>query len=285
MGRPSIFNKDYHRIMRRRRILFRVAIVAAAFVIIFVTYNKSAILDFDKIADRLRNLTINNTVQKEEGNIAKSQDTDISKAAGNEATKLEKPDEQQKTDEIEKGEYVFKFPNGDFFSILYEKKGEDKRFTGIKPADSGIYFDIRDDGKAIVFDYHRLSDIWIYNIDGSSQKLSPDTYEKSGENREVYNKNDIMEEYDYNYIWAARPKFLKDGRIVYQSYLPWFRDENAYYLWVINSDGKNNNKSPGISQSQPIKYINFMEDGRLVVELDGIKYALNIDDGSKQKIE
>ena len=285
MGRPSIFNKDYHRIMRRRRILFRISIVAAAFVIIFVTYNKSAILDFDKIADRFRNLTINNAGQKDEGNITKSQDTGISNAAGTEAPKQEKPAQQQKTDEIEAGEYVFKFSNGDYFSILYEKKGEDKRFTGIKPADCGIYFDIRDDGKAIVFDYHRLSDIWIYNIDGSSQKLSSDTYEKLGGYSEVYNKNDVMEEYDYNYIWAARPKFLKDGRIVYQSYLPWFRDENAYYLWVINSDGQNNKKSPGISQSQPIKYIDFMEDGKLVVELDGIKYALNIDDGSKQRIE
>lgn len=285
MGKPSMYSRDYHRVMRKRKILFRTTIVIAAFAVIFLTYSKSIIPSIMKVVDNLRNQPNSSISEIDKNNSVENNHVDSNKPGTSDAIKETGQNEQKKTDDIMTGEYVFKFENGDFFSITYEKNSDDMKFTGIKPTDSGIQFDIRDDGKAIVFDYHKTNEIWIYYIDGTFKRLDSDFFTKIGQDEEVFSKADIMEEYGDSYIWAASPKFLKDGRIVYQSFLPWFKEDNSYYIWVIKSDGGDGSILLRTEEKQPIKYGGFTGDGKLLVTLSGTKYALNVEDGSIQAAE
>jgi hypothetical protein len=255
MGRPSIFSKDYQRVMRRRKIIFRSLAVLAAFVIILAVYNRNVIPNLKKLAENFKF-----PVKLSMGD--KSSPKDI----GSSNTKQQSP-----------GQYDFSFPNGDKLAILYEKKGEDIKLTGIKPDDSGIFFDIKDDGKAIVFDNPKTSDIFLFTADGKGTKLNSDTYKQVGDVEQVFQKSDILEKYGTNYIWAVKPKFLKDGRIVYQSNLPWFNETNNIFVWIVNSDGSGTKQLFGTGQQSIAKYVGFSEDGKLIFEFGGAKYRMNKD--------
>jgi hypothetical protein len=54
MGRLSIYSKDYYKIIRRRRMIFRISILLTALAVIFFTYNKSFIPNLKKLADGLK---------------------------------------------------------------------------------------------------------------------------------------------------------------------------------------------------------------------------------------
>jgi len=284
MGKPSIFNSNYHKIMRRRKIVFRTLIMIAALAVIFFTYNKSAIPNLKKFAGNLK------LSQKEStSKIEQPKDVNIEDKENDKKDNVEANPQEQKEPVVEssQGEFSFKFPSDESISIIYEKKGEDVTITGIKPGDNGIAYDIRDDGKAIVFDNPKISDIWLYNVDGSSLKLNTDSYKQLKENGTYnqFDKLEIMERFNYNYVWASKPKFLKDGRIVYQSNLPWFKEINSIYLWVLNSDGSENRRFLSTGQSEPVQYTGFTEEGRLIIEFGGNKYTFDIEDGSKQRID
>lgn len=280
MGKPSIFNNDYHKIMRRRKIIFRTLIILAALAIIFVTYDKTVIPNLKKMAENIK-LPVKSQVKQPENKTIEEPVNDSSTENNSGEPK------EQKEPQIEKGEYPFKLSNTESIAIIFEKKENDMRFTGIKPDNMGVSFDIREDGKAMVFDNPRTSDVWICTIEGKILRLNPDNYkqykENGGYNR--FDKADIMEEYDNNYIWASKPKFLKDGRIVYQSNLPWFLEENKIYLWVVNNDGSENKMCLSKGQAPPVKYSGFADDGRLIIELGGSRYILNIDDRSIHKLD
>lgn len=292
MRKPSIFNSDYQKIMRKRRIAFRAFIILAALTVIFVTYNKSAVPNLKRFAENIKSSTIDSISKLQKSVFENNQNKNNSTSGKTEQNKLEdqkKIEEQKKLEEakkkeeqakqqIVKGEFFFKFPVNESFSVVYEKQGNDIKITGIKPADMEINFDIRDDGKAIVFDNPRSSDIWLLAADGSSRKLNSDNYKE-------FAKKGIMEQYDNKYAWAERPKFLKDGRIVYQSHLPWFKETNNYYLWIVNSDGTDNRMILPINQTTPAKYSGYTGDGKLIIEIGGSRYTFSTEDRSKQKLE
>lgn len=283
MGKPSIFSNDYNRKMRRRKYIFRTVILVIALGAIFITYYSSDNLNLKRIAQESKTPS-DNSIQTPKGadtgenTVTHDKTGDITSTQPDTAVKQENPGE-------EKGEFSFKFPNDESMYITYTKTEGDIKITGIRSDNPGVSFSIRDDGKAVAFDNPGLSDIWIYNIDGTSRKISPDLFREIGNEGVVYYKNDIMAEYDNSYTWAANPLFLKDGRIIYESNLPWFNSENRYYLWIIDSDGQNNTMLSNIGQTNKVKYMGFTEDGSLLAEMDGIKYAINTSDGSRQIIE
>lgn len=285
MGKPSIFNSDYHKIMRKRKIIFRTVIVVIALGAIFLAYNKSAFTDLKKIlADLGGSLNNSNQIQNQKqqedspgaGGANHNQDTSSSQGQGKNAAGNTLP-------QVTAGEFTFTYPNKEVLSITYEKKDNDVKLTGISSDDKGISFSVRDDGKSIVFDNPKINGIWIYNADGTSKRLDPDVYRQVGGEELVFSREYVLRQFN-NYIWAARPQFLKDGRIVYQSYIPWFKKKNNIYLWVTDSSGSSNKWLLNTGQTGLLSYGGFTQDNRLIVQLGSIKYALNVEDGSLVKI-
>lgn len=262
MRRPSMFSKDYYKIMKRRRItagvLIALAIIFASFFIL--TDGSSYIKEFVKgIKSSQKKQIVDKNTPTPTPAKDKTNDGAIDDKSGKDTKK-------------EEGQYEFNISDGVKISILYTKENEEFKFTGIEPEDKGVFFDIRSDGGAIVFDNPVTSDIYICNANGEIKKISPDFYKQSGKSGDgaKFYKKDIMAKYQNKYIWASKPKFLKDNRIVYQSNLPWFKTENTIYIWVIDSDGNNNKKLFDTKQSQPATY-KMADDGKLIVEYGGNK--------------
>lgn len=271
MGRPSIFSNDYKRIMRRRKIIFRISIVLVALAAVLFIYSKPTIPNLKKLAGNIKiHSNIKNNDSRE--NTAKN-DKGASQNAGAQPESAS-TDAQVQTSA---GEYLLKLSDTESITVTYEKSGSDIKITGIKPEGKDISFDIRDDGKAIVFDNPELGDIWVADATGALRKVTPDYYKQTGEGGRIFYKDEIMKRFSNSYVWAARPKFLKDGRIVYQSHLPWFTNIRYYYFWVVDGDGQNNKMVVNTKQTNPLSYNGFLDDGRLVVEYSGAKYALNVD--------
>lgn len=276
-----MFSSRYQRSIRRRKIIFRTLGILAAFVVITVTYDKSAIPNLKKIAGSLVS-SIKSEVKNDINKPAEDSLHEKTEAQNDEAEQI-----KGEKDIKEQGSYTFKLSDTESIEIVYEKKDGSTKFTGIKPDNLGVFFDIRYDGNSIVFDNPKTSDIWVCSMDGNFTKINPDSYiqHKDDGSYKEYKKSDIMVRYSNNYVWASKPKFLKDGRIVYQSYLPWFINVNTYYIWIANIDGTNNRMLLGTGQVEPVKYSGYTDDGMLIIEYGGKRYVLNADNRSKQMIE
>jgi hypothetical protein len=291
MGKPSMFSSNYRRIMRRRKILSRVLIILCALLVVFIIYNKSAVEGLRKIAGNFIssiqdgiNGTGESKPEESGGTNAGNIPSQAAPSPTPAATPTPTPGGENKPSDNTEGEYVFQFPNGEKLNITYSREGEDIRFTGIKTDNKGISYDIRGDGKAIVFDNPQISDIWIYTADGQYRKLDPAFYTSTKDGQTTrYDKAWAMKTFG-GYVWAAAPAFAPDGRIVYQSYLPWFKSKNTYYLWVVGADGRNSRLVLPTNQSVLARYSGYSSDGKLIIELAGGKYAVNISKGTMEKV-
>ncbi len=260
MRRPSMFSKDYYKVMKRRKITAWVLIILAViFVGFFILIDGSSYIK--EFAKGIKSSQKKQIVDK---NIPTPTESPTNDGAID--------DKSGKDTKKEEGKYEFSISDGVKISILYTKENEEFKFTGIEPEDKGVFFDIRSDGKAIVFDNPVTSDIYICNENGEIKKVNPDYYKQSGKlgNGAKFYKKDIMAKYQNKYVWASKPKFLKDNRIIYQSNLPWFKTENTIYIWIIDSDGNNNKNLFDTKQSQPATY-KMADDGKLIVEYGGNK--------------
>lgn len=183
MGRPSMFNSNYHKAMKRRKIVFRTLIVFIGLIVIFATYNNSNIPNLKKMI----------------GSLLISKSDDLAEEPQNEEN-VNPEVEEEKPPVVEKGEYIFKLSESENLTIIFEKHESGDKFTEAKSDVEGLTYDISSDGKFLVFDNPRTSDIWIYGIDGQYKKLNPDNYKE-------YKKDSIMERYNNNYAWAEKPVF------------------------------------------------------------------------------
>lgn len=276
MGKPSIFSSDYKKIMHRRKIVFRVSIVLVALAVVLLMYGKSTIPNLKKLAGNIKMYSKIDAGKYNDSNAVNDKKDVKGKDAKNDAADKVSPDKK------ESGKYQIKVSDAETVAVTYEKDEKGIKITGIEPDDGNISFDIKDDMQAITFDNPKAGDIWIVDANGNSKKLNPDFYKMSGGTRQVFYKNEIMKRYNNDYVWAAKPKFLKDGRIVYQSNLPWFKDVKYIYIWVVDMDGQNNNMVANTNSTNAVSYGGFLNDGRLIIEHSGAKYAVNVD---KKKIE
>lgn len=256
MRKPSIYSSNYYRIRRRRKIIARTLIVLTVFVVAFLIYNKEAVSYLKKLSSSIKLPEISQAEQKNQGSAAKSEENKNEGKAGK---------NKETSAKLEKSQLAVNLQGGGTISILVEKKANDTEITGIKGG-TNVFSTVRSDGKAIVFDWPSASDIYIYMLNGGLKKLNPDNYKE-------YKKESIMKEYS-DYIWAAKPYFLQDGRIVYQSNLPWFKIKNSIYLWVVNQDGSYNHKIASTGQGSTVTYNGFDGSGELLIEYGGSEHTV-----------
>lgn len=199
MRRPSIYSSNYNRIMRRRRIMIRTLIVFTVLAAVFLVYDKSGISYFKKFSSSIKLPQIGQSSKSGQDSTSK---TGSRKDGGNSGKNQEVASNSQKN------QITVNLSNGNSIILVAEDSDDVSKITGIQ-GNTGVFYTIRSDGKAIVFDYPGTGSIWIYKLDGGLKKLNPDNYKE-------FKKQSIMQEYS-NYIWGARPYFLQDGRVVYQS--------------------------------------------------------------------
>lgn len=280
MRRPSIFSSNYYKVMRRRRIITILMVFVLIITFSYIFYNKTAVNYIEKFALYLKKPFVSNNKQIED-TVPINNELDIKE------NKTETQENISNTIDIKKnntniGEYKFKLTDSSIVTLVYEKINNENLFTSLKAENVKVSYDISFDKKQVVFDDPLSSDIWLYKNDGTSIKLNADFYKQRGGEQETFNKSEVLSNYE-NYIWAAKPKILKDGRVVYQSNLPWFYNKNnMIYLWVIDNNGQNNRLCMQTNSIELIKY--YDDDNNFIIELDGNKYEVDIDNGTKKKI-
>ena len=230
MSKPSIFSKDYKKRMkkRRRKILFVsifIAILGAAIVFFVKNTNSININDIkNKITSIFNKKTVNNANKD-----------------------IKKPDTTKNSNVIiddvkDEKNYSIKLTDGTELKAIYEVNGGNKVFKAVSTvvdSDSSKFkYDINPDAtKIVIFDINAQSILYINNEGVVNDITKKEYVADSTGNR--FLKETVLKNTP-NYIWASTPRFIDNENIAYISQLPWFRDDNIKYIWIVNVNTPNN---------------------------------------------
>lgn len=270
MARPSMFSKDYEKRMKRRRlntILFILIIISAAYFGGKYYLNKNNVnISLFKIKKTAENKV--NDDKKQAENLQKTQKAEQTQKT--EQTQQKPVQVEKKTEKIQ-----YKSTNGKIYEIeLVVNDGQVKEIKSLKEETGTVKYDISIDKKFIVFEDKASNDIILGMVDGSFKKISRDSY-KSVSKGKIYSKEKILSWYP-GFIWAQKPKFTSDGRVVYISDLPYMRNDNDLYVWTVNTDGSNHKRIGTFKGSvDSVTYEGIDSDNSLRVKINENVYAVS----------
>jgi hypothetical protein len=263
MSRPSMFSKDYEQQMKRRRVNIVLFILIVIFGVFFgVRYFMGG--DGGSLFKNIYNAVIPKSTDKNIEPPAKENDSEKPQA------------ETQENDAQEDQElyYEYKSADGRIYTIEYIIKDGIKTITGFDDSRSGATYDISPDSKSIVFDDIASDDIMLMNSEGQIKKISPDSYKSKSANI-LIQKQQVLKTKPA-YIWARKPHFTSDGRIVYLTDLPYLTQDGKLFLWNASASG-GMTKMAGEFATQDIDkitYEGFDESGKLKIGFNSKLYYL-----------
>ena len=217
MRKPSIFSRDYERIMRKRkRILvasISLSIVSMALIIVFISrYN------FGKGESYLT------AWMKDEENIEKEQEKEVlSKEKEMETAKLDNN--------------IKILLNGNEFELNCSENNGKKVVNSVKNLESEKYCIDNYGEKVIILD--KDQNIFLCDIEGNVIDLTLNEYVSPY--GEVFKKDEILSTYN-DYIWHSQVKFLNNNKIEYVSNLPYIGYGISQYINVIDIYSKEQTK-------------------------------------------
>ncbi|WDC84486.1 hypothetical protein PL321_01480 [Caloramator sp. mosi_1] len=94
-------------------------------------------------------------------------------------------------------------------------------------------YDILKDGTKVVFDDKENQNIIVYSIDGTYQDITLKTLKTS---KYVFEKERILQRHK-DYIWAERPHFTSDGKVVFLTKLPYNLTKRGIFIWFADYNG------------------------------------------------
>lgn len=247
MRKPSIFSRDYERIMRKRkRILvasISLSIVSMALIIVFISrYN------FGKGESYLT------AWMKDEENIEKEQEKEV--------LSKEKEMEMAKLDNN-----IKILLNGNEFELNCSENNGKKVVNSVKNLESEKYCIDNYGEKVIILD--KDQNIFLCDIEGNVIDLTLNEYVSPY--GEVFKKDEILSTYN-DYIWHSQVKFLNNNKIVYVSNLPYFGYGLSQFINVVDIYSKEHTTMWGLNGNNIILKENL--DGGLEAVIDGnIKYV------------
>ncbi len=256
MPRPSMFSKDYEKLMRRRRInitLVILIILSAGFFGIRY-YMRSNNVDFlDNIFKRTQ------TGQKEPAPKPTPKPT-------NEPTVTPTEQPQQKST------YEYVSSNGDKYKISYEATDVGIVFIGIESSYDDLGYDISHDKQYIVFEDRAAADIMLMSADGKTVKINPSSY-NSKSSGILIRKEDMLAKVQ-NYVWSAKPHFTSDNKIVFLTDIPYVYDDGKLYMWTASLSGQLGSLIGQFETEDKaaIKYEGYREDGSLIISFNSKTY-------------
>jgi hypothetical protein len=254
MPKPSMFSKDYEKLMRRRRIniilVILIIISAGFFGIRYYLQGKN--IDF-----------LDNIFKKTETG---------QKDPAPEATPTAEPTVTPTETPKQENSYKYTSSNGESYEISYETTDVGIAFKGIKSSYQDLGYDISQDKQYIVFEDRAAADIMLMSADGKAIKINPSSY-YSKTSSVLIKKEDMLAKLQ-NYIWSARPHFTSDNRVVFLTDIPYLYDDGKLYMWTVSISGQLGSLIGGFETKDrtAITYEGYREDGSLIISFNNITY-------------
>lgn len=257
MRKPSIFSRDYERLMRKRR--KRIAIISILGVLVI------GILFLKMAMNSINMETLRSKVQSwiDEDNEEIQDNTNKT----NEENKQEETvkEETPKEPEIKTMDLIVR--EGIILKAEYEESNGGVKFKGIKDAPSNIYYTLNQD-KNLILTIDENQDMKIFNVNTKEANITKDKY--VAPNGEVFNKSSVLQTYN-GYLWNVEAKFITNTKVAYISNVPYFGYDLNKYIWVVDLND-NSHKTLWNSKGKEIKLGEIKEKG-LEVTIDGnVKY-------------
>jgi hypothetical protein len=255
--KPSIFSRDYERLMRKRR--KRIAIISILGVLVI------GILFLKMAMNSINMETLRSKVQSwiDEDNEEIQDNTNKT----NEENKQEETvqEETPKEPEIKTMDLIVR--EGIILKAEYEESNGVVKFKGIKDAPSNIYYTLNQD-KNLILTIDENQDMKIFNVNTKEANITKDKY--IAPNGEVFNKSSVLQTYN-GYLWNVEAKFITNTKVAYISNVPYFGYDLNKYIWVVDLND-NSHKTLWNSKGKEIKLGEIKEKG-LEVTIDGnVKY-------------
>ena len=254
MKKPSIFSKDYEKIMRKRkRKKIFISILSVCIVGIIVT--QFANYDFSKVKDRLQAWIDEDSVNYEE-EIVVSDDI-VNEEKEEEPIVEEKPVEKYLDVTISEQPISFKL----------KEENSEVLIESVKEIPENYYINIGNNGKdAVVLDSKQNINI-VY---GNGEIKNVTLPEYIGPDGEKYIKDERINLYQ-GYIWHSTPIQISENKIVYITNIPYFGYNLNKYISVIDITN-NIHSTIWTSKAKEITFGTVNEKG-LEVNIDGnIRY-------------
>lgn len=205
MRKPSIFSKDYEKIMRKRKRIFTSVIstltLSVIFLVLFISKYK-----IENIESYLMTWIKNDDSEFEE-----QIDEDISNI---------EIEDNYLDENIEVDNSIKILLDNKEVIIRYSYINGKKNIESVESVESenGDYYSInKSRDKIIILDNEQ--NIFLGDVEGNVINITLNEY--ISPYSEVFNKNDVLATYE-GYIWHLEPKFLGENKIAYISNLPYF---------------------------------------------------------------
>lgn len=256
MSKPSIFSKDYEKLMKKRKRKIIIFCFLGVCVIGGITArliykpinftevknNLQAWVDSDTEFNTLADNTDNKgaeTIPETEEYSDSSEKQDESALTDEMTEDVDAPvPEDAVSEETSADDNSFMeltLNNGNVIKASYSENDGEKKFVSAENLGENESFDISEDGKHLLVS-DSSQDIMLFNIEGESQIISKDRYisTKGG----IFTKENTLA-VQPDYLWNAQPKFLDNDSIIYITNRPYFGSAaNNEYLWITNiTDG------------------------------------------------
>ncbi|TDT58423.1 hypothetical protein [Fonticella tunisiensis] len=262
MRKPSIFSSNYREQMRRRRIniilIVLILISAVFFGVKYYISNDIKFLKGEKAADIQKGQKNDNKQAPDKSQDNKSQ------------ANLQNPGNEQKQAEGKNiSYYEYKTAEGGTIKVEYTVQADRKEIIGLKEDNSTVSFDISPDKQRIVFEDKASGDIVLGDVNNTFIKIQLKEYISKASGVVIKQESTVKNKPWH--IWAQKPHFTSDGRVVYVSHLPFVKKGNNLYLWTVNMDGTGHKFLGKLGYNiNNISYDGFDEKGGLKIK-DGDK--------------
>jgi len=266
LGRPSIFSRNYEEQMRRRRInitLIILILISAGFFYTKYHLNKRGITFNFKQKISFFNKIKTPTKQKQE----------INEGIKNNTNDKIPENKQGKNKEQLFKEYVYTSNTQRQFKVIYKEENGNKTFIEVKADGIDIDFDISKDKKSIVFDDKENQSIIVCDENGNFQDITLKTLKVK---EFVFVKDKVIKG-NKEYIWAQKPHFTSDDRIVFLTRLPYYATKRGIFIWYADYNGINAKRIAELSYDiNSIKFDGYDEKGGLRIISDEKVYILEV---------
>lgn len=283
MGKPSIFSNNYTQQRKKRKlniVLFILLIISISFFGGKYYLRKHDVPIITNIVNSRIVQSVSNFdwISQIKNRFAKKENVQPTKPV---VKKNNVPVVVKKVPSVVIDKKIYEYPylakDGEKYAVQYQKNNSKVVIIGLKDASNTSEYSVLSNKSMIVFDIKSESSLILCDNLGNFKVLSAPFY-KTKSTHKILTKEAVMSSYP-GFIWAQKPCFTMDGRVIYVSRLPYIRADKTLYLWCINIDGSVNKKIAMLNKDiNKVSFNGFDDKKRLKVTVEGTQYY--IDNGS-----
>lgn len=249
MAKPSIFSKDYDRLMKkRRRKVYTIIVFCILISTLSAIYIINGGINFSEVKSRLQ-AWVDSGKEIEDDN-----DQSID------------PIQEEKSEEVEPQIEIFETNIGENaikVSLEIDKNGNEF-FNEVIEGDITI-----SPNKTQLLTMDSNQNIFLINVNKDINDITKKDYAST--TGDIYSKDLILQQYQ-GYVWHKTPRFIDENKIVYISNLPYFSKASSEYLWIYDKENQQH-RTIWSTKGNQINLGAISEKG-LEINIDGkIKYV------------